>query len=505
MLLKVMAGDSYNLRVASGWNSASAPNNSSTNVLADLLNALTASVAGASGGKVTALDLQNPALGLSTALSNFASTQSNTAGKPKAYINWVLLDEHFAIARDASGNITGGGYSGSQMVGNSGTTTIHTLSNLTVAKSGYLYIYTSNESQSIDVFFDNLQVTHNRGAILEETHYYPFGLTMATISSKAAGMLDNKRKFNGGSNLENKEFSDASGLELYSTAYRNYDPQIGRFHQIDPWAGLSNEYSLYAYCMNNPILFNDPLGLDTVRINGNGSHKIQIGQGDVLAWTIDKTTSYYTYDPNNKDAVNGFVGGAIQNDELLPDVMVTAKTKARDNSNIQGLNNVVGYLSLSQGAAEYLGGFDNAMKLLQEGKFQAVYNGQLKTWSLNFYGNKSVAAEFVQINKNSFAMKAVGNFAYYKAVKAGGVFLNVAGIFISAWDMKQNGINGKNVADMSMGFVAFIPGGGWVVSSGYFLLDTFYPGGVKGFVKDEGQRNASLNELCGCDNQAYWY
>jgi len=55
---------------------------------------------------------------------------------------------------------------------------------------------------------------------------------------------------------------------MYDAVNRMYDPQLGRFGQIDELAEASWEESPYSFAHNNPILFNDPLGLnpqDSVR------------------------------------------------------------------------------------------------------------------------------------------------------------------------------------------------------------------------------------------------
>ena len=86
---------------------------------------------------------------------------------------------------------------------------------------------------------------------------------MAGISSRALKpqYYLNRKKFNGGSELQNQEFKDLTGIELYSTNYRLYDPQIGRFWQVDPLADISESSSSYTFASNNPALINDPFGL----------------------------------------------------------------------------------------------------------------------------------------------------------------------------------------------------------------------------------------------------
>jgi RHS repeat-associated protein len=90
---------------------------------------------------------------------------------------------------------------------------------------------------------------------------------MAEISSKAAGKLQNKNKYNG-KELQSQEFSDGSGLEEYDYGARFFEPQTGRWNQVDPSANKYYALSPFSYCANNPVSAIDPNGKEIIVTNG---------------------------------------------------------------------------------------------------------------------------------------------------------------------------------------------------------------------------------------------
>lgn len=120
----------------------------------------------------------------------------------------------------------------------------------------------------------NIRVTYSKDPssgtlkILEENHYYPFGLKHNNYNSdkKEYGKQNSvyllkeipisqqstyNYKFNG------QEWQDELGLNIYDYGARNYDPSIGRWMSLDPLAELATDITPYRFGFNNPVRYKD--------------------------------------------------------------------------------------------------------------------------------------------------------------------------------------------------------------------------------------------------------
>jgi RHS repeat-associated protein len=298
--LKVMAGDKIDVFGKSYYftnNPGSGSNNNLPviDLLAAFLNAPAAVATTGVHGAVSPAIINTPSG--TTGISSMMTEQNNQSNastlKPKAFINVIFFDEQFkAVDYKVS------------IVGDNSVVKDHfaDLQNLVVPKSGFVYIYCSNETP-VNVFFDNMQVVHTRGAILEETHFNVWGMRLDGISSKSANKTSNKFLYNG-KELQSQEFSDGSGLEEYDYGARMYDPQIGRWNVVDPKADIARRWSPYTYANDNPIIFIDPDGMASALYQSYGG---AAGSGDEIKSTdkfVDKKTGkqvefdYFKYSRN---------------------------------------------------------------------------------------------------------------------------------------------------------------------------------------------------------------
>ncbi|HET6252537.1 MAG TPA: DUF6443 domain-containing protein [Puia sp.] len=272
IILKVMSGDRIDIGVQYYYNSNSNPASPIPLNPADIINVLATGMSTLSSSADAAFStLSNPGTSplVGALLSGINNQSGGDPGKPQAFLNWIFLDNQFHY-------IGNNNQSGALQVGPAGTQTGGQLQSplamtgINVSKNGYVYIYVSNTTPGWDVYFDNLSVTHYTGAMLEDNHYYPFGLTMAGISDKALKdrYAVNKFRFTG-RELNSREFHDGTGLDLYDMGTRFQDPQLGRFIQPDPLSAKYEHNSPYAYAENKVTQGIDLEGLELLPLNSS--------------------------------------------------------------------------------------------------------------------------------------------------------------------------------------------------------------------------------------------
>ncbi|WP_185269574.1 DUF6443 domain-containing protein [Chryseobacterium bernardetii] len=116
----------------------------------------------------------------------------------------------------------------------------------------------------------NVRVSYARNAsgnaeIIEENHYYPFGLrhNASTLVTKPY-----RKKYNG------KELQENGMLDY---GWRQYMPELGRWNGMDQLSESYHSVSPYAYVMNNPVNMYDPDGRMSVDLGAGFWNNSQDG------------------------------------------------------------------------------------------------------------------------------------------------------------------------------------------------------------------------------------
>lgn len=155
-------------------------------------------------------------------------------------------------------------------------------------EGGVYYFYLT------DHLGNNRVVANSSGAVIQKTHYYPFGMAFAESTDQGKQPY----KYNG------KEFDQMHGLNLYDYSARYMEPTLGRFTTVDPLAEKYYSVSPYVYCMDNPLIYTDPSG-DSVRVytetQATGHTWISVGEGDKMV-----VYSYGRYNGTNKGPDGSF-------------------------------------------------------------------------------------------------------------------------------------------------------------------------------------------------------
>jgi RHS repeat-associated protein len=370
--------------------------------------------------------------------------------------------------------------------------------------------------------------TDGTARILEENNYYPFGLRHTGYTPIISSTY--RYKYNG------KEVQDSG---MYDYGWRQYMPELGRWNGMDQLSEKYHSFSPFAYVMNNPVNMFDPDGrLSQAQINYMWDNS---GPG-VTTWDFNtdgspRMTGHYAFNDSVHNAIasayaaagsgggggggngssggfggsfgggsgfGGFGGGSYStfsywtNGNLYADKdgyqsiqeLINWNIKIYTPNNVQ-TNNIDWYgpggktnwfLATAAASTE---NFSGIARVGSNWKiYQATQTGRV------FYGNQYV---------KTFSIGRIGNLAG-KASFGLGLAMDTYGAIEWAKDKKSpNAVHpakgGLNTTIGAIGVWGGPPGA--IISTLYFGVDNFYPGGWVGASETATRTEVNEQQMTG--------
>ncbi|HQQ83679.1 MAG TPA: RHS repeat-associated core domain-containing protein, partial [Cyclobacteriaceae bacterium] len=253
----------------------------------------TSNLSGFASALVSAYGVSPPGSGEAanawSALNNYGAVaaggggHANSSGSyPKAYVNLIAFDKKYNFLDGAWDQINGG-----RQLGSTPTAHDEMYQEYVAREEGYVYVFVSNENPTlVEVYFDDVTVTITPGNVIQANEYYPYGL-QTTNSWTRSSTLDNNFLYNGGTELNRT-------TQVYDLYYRNYDPALGRFGQVDPKASKYGPVSPYHFAGNSPVVMNDPMGDEYDAFAVMDGSYVASGRGEATYRDMDPYGRYMT-------------------------------------------------------------------------------------------------------------------------------------------------------------------------------------------------------------------
>jgi len=336
--------------------------------------------------------------------------------------------------------------------------------NATQNGSSYDYKYVFNYTDhlgNIRLSYAEDPEARGRLRIIEENHYYPFGLKHSGYNSDKMlyvrdGALIRIRpatpflntsydyKYNG------QEWQDELGLNVTAMDYRQYDNALGRFNSMDRLAELAPMWSTYRFAFNNPVYWKDPTGLFEDNIENFENNNLEkcptCPNTPQFKPLIDDETYTYIYDPETKKA-----------SLLLSEVEVVAKSKIESKT--------LDYASFFN---DRIGDFADILGVTNNrgGSFRLTNNGSYnpRNLSLKYYGSNWTGGSRAGIKTYNIS-KVIKNGSIATTVVLGTIEVG-QGVADDYENYQTTGYtNGKNTA-VASAKVAGGVGGAWAGAKG---------------------------------------